>query len=151
MAVVVHDPYVNTRADRVRGVTIAKVGRTLVTTSTGMVFDTTATPPRSKGNGAAHSYLLTPEEYASEEFKYRALDIVRKKLGPGAHVELDELLYIAIAWKLEIPKHLIERAYEIHNEIAVSGLATAEPGDTGGEYERPLSSSRAKVRVKVRT
>ena len=148
--VVENHPYANQVSERVRHTKVTKVGRTLVTTSSGTVFDTTDEPPHSK-NSPSHHYLYTPEEFATETFKNATEAHLSKCFGVGGHgIGLDETLYIALALHLEIPPHLQERAHAIHHKIAASLLAPAEPSSSSGEPERPMPSTGATVRSKVR-
>lgn len=149
MEVVEYHPYANQVRDRMSLTLVTKVGRTLVTTRSGTVFDTTEEPPCTKDSNSQH-YLYTTEEYRTKQFEDEVASRLSKGLGIGGRgIGLDETLYIALALRIEIPTHLQERAHAIHNEIT-AGLPTAELDGSSGGRERPLPSTGAKVRGKVR-
>lgn len=147
---VVHEPHANSAKERIKPTLVTRVGRTLVTTNDGCVFDTTQDPPRTKGECPSHRYLYTEEEFETECFKDDTMRTLRRLQDIGHHPSLDELLYVAIALKLEIPAHLQERAYALHQEITATLPTPSELASAGGEPERPLPSTGAKVRAKVR-
>jgi len=121
-----------------------------VTTNSGAVFDTTEEPPYNKGNNS-HHYLYTPDEYVTEQFEGEVASRLSKCLGIGGHgLGLDEILYIALALRIEIPTHLQERAHAIHNEITACLSTSYEPTSAGGEHGQPLPVAKAKMRSKLR-